>query len=125
MPRATYPVSQRCNDCGPTPACVHQFLAILAGRESRVAETSADGQCAPMLNVGHKWRLAEPLHHGIVMHHDGGIFVIDLRDGFVQRCRQMEVARLPVARQVLRAPLDRAVLVDDTRAANSDERRQR
>ena len=69
--------------------------------------------------------LAEPLHHGVIVHHDRSVFFADLGDGLVHSGGQLEIARLPVARQVLRAALDRAVLVDDTRAANSDERRQR
>ena len=100
-----------------------QFLNIPAGCESRIAETGADGQCSPTLNVGHKGCLAGAPEHSIVMHNNGGIFAPDLGDRVVQRCRKMKVFASQFPGKFWRTAIYRAVFVNDTGAANSDERR--
>ena len=46
----------------------------------------------------------------------------DLGDCFDETCRQIELAALPVAWQVLRALFDRAVALDDAWACDANER---
>src|SRR5262245_7625016 len=48
--------------------------------EARVAEPGADGEHAPMGHVAHERRLAQPLHHRVVVQEDGGIVLADGRD---------------------------------------------
>ena len=64
------------------------------------------------------------LHHGVVMHQDGGLVIADARDRFEQARRQIEPAALPVSRQILGAGFDRAVGIDSARAADADEGRK-
>jgi hypothetical protein len=56
------------------------------------------------------------------VHQHRGVVIADLRDRLDQARRQIELAALPVTRQVLRALRDRAVFVDDARASDPDER---
>ena len=58
------------------------------------------------------------------MHDDGRVVLSNLRDAFDQACRQIELAALPVTRQVLRSLLDRAVALDDTGTGDPDEGRE-
>jgi len=50
--------------------------------------------------------------------------IADLGNGFDEARRQVEFAALPVARQVLRAFLDRTVFIDDAGTGDADERRK-
>ena len=50
--------------------------------------------------------------------------IADLRNPLDQAGRQIELAALPIARKILRALLDRAVLVDDAGTGDADERRE-
>ena len=77
--------------------------------EQRVAETGADGEHGPFLNVLHERNFAETLHHRVIVHDDGRVEVTDPRYRFVQGRRQIEAAAFPVARKILRSALDRAV----------------
>src|SRR5438552_16182678 len=104
----------------PTSAFV---LAIAVG-EAGVAQTRADGQHAPTLHVLHERDLGESLHDAIIVHDDDRVVVADLGDRFDETCRQIELAALPIARQVLRALFDRAVTLDDSWARDADERRE-
>ena len=71
----------------------------------------------------HERRFAQALHHGIVVHHHRGFGVADARYGLAQDRRQIEFAAFPIAGQVLRAAVDRAVFLDDAGTADADERR--
>jgi hypothetical protein len=87
----------------------------------RVAEPGANGEDPPALDPAHDGRLAQALHHRVVVHGDVHLFAADLRQG---RGDQVEILALPVACQVLRPALDRAVGPDDSRARDAEERRQ-
>ena len=52
-----------------------------------------------------------------------GVVIADHGDGLDQAHGQIELAALPIARQVLRALLDRTILVDDAGTGDADERR--
>src|SRR5262249_2452159 len=96
-------------------------LVVLAIDEARIAEAGADGEDAPALQVLHEWHLAQPLHHRVVVQQHRGIVLADRRDLLAQRGRKIESLARPVARQVLRAAIDRAVLLDLARTADADE----
>src|SRR4051794_3575321 len=98
------------------------FLVASVG-EARVAEPGADREHAPVPDVLHVRHLAQPLYHRIVVHQDGGAVIADLRNRLEQLSRQVELAAGPIARQVLRAAVDRAVALDDPWAADTDEGR--
>src|SRR6478736_954444 len=55
------------------------------------------------------------------MHHDRRLVSADLGDHLADALDQVEPAALPVARQVLRAAVDRAVPFDQAGAADADE----
>ena len=116
------------------PAAFFALSPLRAGRQSlpavvrlvkralpRPVPMVSTPQCA---HVGHERRLAQALHHGVVVQEDHGLVLADGRDRFVQAVRQVEAAALPVARQVLRAAIDGAVRLDDAGAADADERRE-
>src|SRR3977135_1930322 len=99
-------------------------LVLPAVGEARVAEAGADGQHAPALDILHERHFAQALRHAVIVHKHRGVGIADLRNRFDQARGQIELAALPVARQVLRALLDRAVLVDHARTGDPDERRE-
>src|SRR5438552_2948729 len=99
------------------------FLVLSIG-EAGVAETGANSKHPPMVDVLHERQLAESLHHGIVVHNDYGIVILDLGNLFTQQAGQIEAFVLPVARQVLSSALDRAIRQDDSGTSDADERRQ-
>src|SRR5579872_863747 len=89
--------------------------------EAGVAKSSPDRQHAPAFDVLHERDLGQSLHYAVVMHHESRVVSADPRNSFCQGCRQIEVATLPVARQVLRPLFDRAVALDDPRTRDADE----
>jgi hypothetical protein len=58
------------------------------------------------------------------VHDESRVVLADLGDRFDETYGQIELAALPVAGQVLRALLDRAVALDDAWACDADERRE-
>src|SRR5258708_6548459 len=92
--------------------------------EARIAESGADGEDAPALHVLRERHLAQPLDHRIVVKEHGGLLLADGRNGFAQGGRKMEIPARPVARKVLHAAIDRAVLLDEPRTADADEGRE-
>src|SRR5215203_4757318 len=92
--------------------------------EARIAEPSADRQHAPALHVLHEGRLAQALHHGVIVHDHHGLVIVYFGDGLAQTLRQIKAAALPVAGEVLPAAVDRPLLVNETRAADADEGRE-
>src|SRR6185437_9862203 len=98
-------------------------FAVAVG-EAGVAQSRPDGEYAPTLDPLQKGDLGQSLHDAVVVHHDGGVVIADPWDGVDQAFRQVELAALPVAGQVLRAFLDRAVVLDHAGARNADERRK-
>src|SRR3954465_11994130 len=103
------------------PARVGLFFLDAIGK-ARVAEAGADGQYAPALDVAHERHFAQALNHRIVVHEHSGAVLADFRDPLEQARRQIEFAALPVARQILRAAVDRSVRLDDAGTADTDER---
>src|SRR5262249_2872034 len=97
------------------------LLASIAIGEAGVAEAGPDREHAPVLDVLHEGDFAQSLHDRVIVHEHGGVVLADRRDLLDQECRQVEVLALPVARQVLGAALDGAVLVDLAGAADADE----
>ncbi len=53
--------------------------------EPRIAKAGADGQHAPVIDILHERHFAQALHDRVIMQHDGGIIVTDLRDRLMQR----------------------------------------
>src|SRR5207253_7133769 len=92
--------------------------------EARVAQSGADSQYAPSFHVLHEWYLAQALHHGIVVNQHSRVMLADLGNGFAQARGKIEIAALPVARKILRAAIDRAILLDTACATDADEGRQ-
>src|SRR5882757_9833089 len=99
-------------------------LVVLAIGEARVAQPRADRQHAPAIHILHERNFGETLHYAVIMHQDRGVVFADLWNAFDQARRQIEPAALPIARQVLRALFDRAVLLDDAGTGDADERRK-
>ena len=98
-------------------------LAVTVG-EAGVAQSGADRQYAPTLHVLHEGDLGESLHDAVVVHNDDRVVLADLGDRFDETCRQIELAALPIAQQILRALLDPPVALDDAWARDADERRE-
>jgi hypothetical protein len=46
-------------------------------REAGVAKPGPDGQNTPSGHVLHEWHLAQPLHHRVIVHDDGGWVTTD------------------------------------------------
>src|SRR5262249_27916951 len=101
--------------CPPYETSILLLLAVLlfglavvfsAVGEARIAETSADGEHAPALDILHERHFGQPLHHAVIVRQPRGVVVADHRDRLDETRRQIELAALPVARQVLRALLD-------------------
>src|SRR5262245_66575894 len=74
--------------------------------------------------VPQEGQLAQSLHDRVVVHHDHRLVLADAGNLRADLVRQIELAAFPVARQVWRSALDRAILTDDPRAADADQRRQ-
>src|SRR4029077_2497265 len=59
--------------------------SILAGRlsigEAAVAETGADRKHSPVRHVAHERRLAQALHHRVIVHNDHRVVLADGRNG--------------------------------------------
>src|SRR6202035_404532 len=89
--------------------------------KARVAEAGADGQHAPALDVLHERHLGQALRHAVIVHQNRGVVIANRWDRLDQACRQVELAALPVARQVLGALLDRSILVDHAGTGDPDE----
>src|SRR6476620_1550486 len=98
------------------------FLAAIG--EAGVAEAGPDREHAPALDVLHEGDFGKSLHHAVIMHQHRRVVLADLRNPFHQTCGQIELAALPIARQVLRTLFDRAVLVDDAGTGDADEWRE-
>ena len=71
-----------------------------------------------MGHVAHERRLAETLHHRVIVQQDQSLVLADRRDRFLQAGGQVEVLAFPVAGQVLRAAIDGAVGRNDAGAAD-------
>ena len=89
----------------------------------RVTQPRSYGQDAPAFHVIHKWPFAQALNHRIVGHDDDGVVVENLRDGLEQGERKIEIPAFPFPRQIVGAAIDTAILLDDSRTADADERR--
>jgi hypothetical protein len=55
------------------------------------------------------------------VHQDRGFEIADLRDRVIKRGRKVESAALPIAGQILRAAIDRAVGLDLAGATDANE----
>lgn len=82
------------------------LLPRIAHGETRVAETGADGEDSPALVVLHKRNFAQALHHAVIVHQNRRVVIADSGDRLDQAGGQVELAALPIARQVLCALLD-------------------
>ena len=79
------------------------------GDHRRIAETGADGQHAPAVDILHERRFAQTLHHGVVVHDDEGRLAAYFGNRLAEFLRQVEMLALPVAAgQVLATAVDRA-----------------
>ena len=92
--------------------------------ETRIPKSGADREDAPAIILPHVWDFAQPLNDGIVVHYYRRFLFADFRNQGMEYGRQIELAALPIARQVLGPFFDGAVFFYEARAANSDERRQ-
>src|SRR5262249_36861837 len=100
------------------------YIPVFAIDEARVAEAGPDGEDAPALHIAHERHLAQALHDGVGVQQHGRLVLADGGDLLAQRGRKVEAPAGPVAaREILRAAIDRAVLLDPSRAADADERR--
>src|SRR4051794_32944382 len=99
-------------------------LIFLAVGEPRIAQSGADGQHAPAVDVLHERHFAKALHDAVIVHQHRGIVAADFGDRFYQAVRQIEFAALPIAWQILRAFFDGAVLVDHAGTGDADEGRE-
>jgi hypothetical protein len=97
----------------PSPVC-----------KSGIAEASADCHHSPTLYVAHERCLTQSLYDRVVVHQHKHFVAVDLRNSLAQKPRQIEAFVLPVARQILPSFLDRAILPDQSWAANADKRRE-
>ena len=80
---------------------------------------------APMLDILDEGHLAEPLHHRVIVDDDEGCRARRSSGSHRSGWPQVEAARFPIAaRQVLAAARDRAVRLDEARAADPDDRGQ-
>src|SRR5207302_6091685 len=71
-------------------------LVFPAVGEARVAQSSADGQRAPVVHVLHERHLGEALRHAVIVHQHRGVVLADLRNRLGQARRQVESAALPI-----------------------------
>ena len=69
-------------------------------------------------------QMAQALHDGVIVHHDHGLVIADRWNAFSDRSGKVETAALPITGQILRAARDTAVRLDDTGAADANDRRQ-
>src|ERR1700694_5672497 len=76
-----------------------------------IAQSRADGENAPALHVLHERNFGKTLRHAIIVHQDRSVVTTDLRNRLDEARRQVELAALPIARQVLRALFDRTVVI--------------
>jgi hypothetical protein len=59
------------------------------------------------------------LHDGIVVHHHHGLVVADVREFLADGGRKIEFSTFPVAGTVMRAARDRAIRLNQARAADA------
>ena len=69
-------------------------------------------------------QLAKAVHHRVVMHDHQGLVLTDAWDGLLDFFRQVELAALPVAWQILSAALDTAIVSNETGTADADDGRK-
>src|SRR3954454_1563943 len=65
--------------------------------KARIAEAGADRQHAPALDLRHERRLAQSLHHCIIVHDHMRIVIADRWDRLDDLARQVEFSALPIA----------------------------
>src|SRR6185437_16242079 len=99
-------------------------FVIRSAGEPRISQPGSDGQNAPVSSALHVGDLAEALDDRIIVHHHDRIVPIDPGYALADGARQIEPAAFPVARQIVRAAFDEAILADDSRAPDADHRRQ-
>ena len=76
-----------------------------------------------MLDILHERQFAEALDDSVVVHGHDGVVLADLRRHLADALDQVEAAARPVAGQVLRAAIDRAVRLDQAGTTDADEGR--
>ena len=114
-------LSRRC--CHDGALGGHMTVGFSVG-ETRIPKSGADRKDAPAIILPHVWDFAQPLDDGIIVHHYRRFLSGDAGDQRVEFSRQMKLAALPIARQVLGSFFYGAVLFYEARTTNSDERRQ-
>src|SRR5260370_21691294 len=97
-------------------------LFVLAIGKSRVAQTGADREYAPVVDVLHLRDLAQALDHRVVVHDHDRLMTFEARQPPGELGRELEVLAFPVARQILAALHYDATLVPQARTADTEER---
>ena len=97
-------------------------LLVLSPGEAGVAQTCADGQDVPALNITHVRKLAQALDHSIVVQNDDGFGASNDWQGRANAFREVEAVRLSVTGKVLRTAGDGAVRADLSGATDPNER---
>lgn len=89
-----------------------------------VTQAGANGQHAPMLDIGHERHLTQPLDDRIIVHEHDRVPAEVGRQHVVEDARQIEIRRVPIARKILRSLLDPSLRGDPARAGNAEIRRK-